>query len=71
MGPYQNVANTDVSFDPDLPLRDAQNITYVINNHNLSNYVQRTGEVMYIASFTTPITRSSSNNEQYKLILQF
>ena len=71
MGPYQNVASTDVSFDPDLPLRDAQNITYVINNHNLSNYVQRTGEVMYIASFTTPITRSSSNNEQYKLILQF
>lgn len=71
MGPYQNVANTDVSFNPNLPLRDSQNINYVINNHKLSNYVQRTGEVMYIASFATPITRSASTNEQYKLVLQF
>jgi hypothetical protein len=71
VGPYQNVANTDVSFDPDIPIRDIQNVTYDINNHTLSNYVQRTGEVMYIASFITPVTRSSSNNEQYKLILQF
>jgi hypothetical protein len=71
MGPYQNVANTDVSFDPDLPIRDIQNNTYVINNYTLSNYVQRSGEVIYVASFTTPIPRLADRTEQYKIILQF
>lgn len=71
MGPYQNVANTDISFDPDLAIRDIQNNTYVINNFTPSNYVQRTGEVIYVASFIEPIQRLADRTEQYKIILQF
>jgi len=71
MGAYKNRENTDVSFDPDLPLRNELNQIYVINNSIISNYVQRTGEVIYIASFTAPVFRDDESREQYKVILQF
>jgi hypothetical protein len=71
VGPYLNRANTDISFDSSLPLRNELNQTYVINNSIISNYVQRTGEVIYIASFTSPVFRDDESQEQYKVILQF
>jgi hypothetical protein len=71
VGPYQNRESTDVSFDPDLPLRNIQNQTYIINNFTISDYVQRTGEVIYVASFTTPVFRTEDSQEQFKVILQF
>jgi hypothetical protein len=71
VGAYQNRENTSVSFDPNLPLRNELNQTYVINNSVISDYVQRTGEVIYIASFTTPVFRGDESKEQYKVILQF
>lgn len=71
VGAYQNRENTDVSFDPDLELRNELNQTYVINNSVISDYVQRTGEVIYIASFTSPVLRDNQTQERYKVILQF
>lgn len=71
VGAYQNRESTDVSFDPDLPLRNELNQTYVINNSVISDYVQRTGEVIYIASFTSPVFRDDETQERYKVILQF
>jgi hypothetical protein len=71
VGAYQNRESTDASFDPDLPLRNELNQTYVINNSVISDYVQRTGEVIYIASFTTPVFRDDESQERYKVILQF
>lgn len=77
MGPFVNTANSDVSFDPTMPLRDVNNQSYnvVINIddeyvYQLSDYIQRTGEVLYMTSFS-PIGRNSSSNEQYKIILEF
>lgn len=76
VGQYRNVDPTDVSFDPNLPLRNEQNQINNINtsieqNPRLSNYVQRTGEVLYLASFAEPITRTITATEQYKIVLQF
>jgi hypothetical protein len=73
VGPYQNIGDPpiDISFDENLPLRNETNQNYVINNSTKSDYVQRTGEVIYIASFTSPIFRDNQSREQFKVILQF
>ena len=71
VGPYPNVEPTNISFDPNLPLRNEQNQINNINTSMPSNYVQRTGEVFYIASFAEPISRTITATEQYKIVLQF
>lgn len=71
VGPYQNMESSDTSFDVNLPLSNEQNQTSNINTAILSDYVQRTGEVLYLASFAEPITRTNTTAEQYKIVLQF
>lgn len=74
VGPYQNIGpdpTSDVSFNPNLPLRSESNQTYIINTSITSDYIQRTGEVIYIASYVSPIFRTKQSQEQFKILLQF
>lgn len=84
MGPYPNDVNdnqalyantdfSDISLRLDLPLLTSQNQILSINTSNgftVSPYVQRTGEVYYMNSIS-PITRTESSREQFKILLGF
>ena len=76
-GPYANYANTDLSFDPTLSLRTVSGGIITIATDLLgdpiieySDYVQRTGDIIYINTFGE-IERSNTLNEKYKILLQF
>lgn len=84
MGPYPNDVNdnqslyantdfSDISLRLDLPLLSSQNQILNINTSSgftISPYVQRTGEVYYMNSLS-PITRTESSREQFKILLGF
>ena len=85
MGPYQNnqpSANTgysDISLNQYLEIITPKNNQLIIIKNDIntnepltivSPYVQKSGEVFYMASFSQ-ITRTSSSYEEYKIILQF
>lgn len=76
---YANTDFSDISLDINLPLLSPQNQILNINTDDtpeipngfsLSPYVQRTGEVYYMSDFS-PITRSSTASEQFKILLEF
>ena len=69
-GPFQNTGNTSVSFDEEKFLTTPQNQTLTINTYVIPDYIQKTGEVLYMDSFTA-IERTSESNEQFKIILEF
>lgn len=76
-GPYENYANTDLSFDPTLALRTTTGGIVSIATDLLgdpiieySDYIQRTGRIVYINTFGE-IERSETLNEKYKILLQF
>jgi hypothetical protein len=77
-GPYKTypVANSSVDGYEDIPINilssiiSSQNQLLNINNIVRPPYVQKTGDVQYMTSFA-PITRTSTSNEEYKIILEF
>lgn len=72
-GPYQNYNNDgffDIPLDPTKSIVSSQNQFISINNVVRPPYIQKTGEVYYLTSFP-PITRTSTSNEEYKIVLEF
>lgn len=79
-GPYQNypIANTSVDGYEDIPINfkapiiSSQGQLLNINkiNSERSPYIQKTGDVYYMTNFS-PITRTESSNEEYKIIIEF
>ena len=83
-GPYQNYEHNndgyyDIAFDTNginddpptnRPIISSQTQIVNINNFIRPPYVQKTGEVYYMTIFS-PITRTSTSNEEYKIILEF
>lgn len=72
-GPYENYNNDgyfDLPLDPTKSIVSSQNQFISINNVVRPPYVQKTGEVYYLTSFP-PITRTSTSNEEYKIVLEF
>lgn len=72
---YANTDFSDISLKIELPILSSQNQVLVINTDNgpgfeISNYIQRSGEVYYMTSFA-PITRTENSREQFKIILEF
>jgi hypothetical protein len=83
---YANTDFSDVSLKITLPILSSQNEILVINTDNdpvypedydidypgfnLSPYVQRSGEVIYMNRFSS-VSRTSSSNEQFKILLEF
>ena len=75
MGPYQNVANNDISLDTsrDLINSTGQRIRInspVANNVIESRYTQRSGTVYFMEDFF-PLERTKTSREEYKLVLEF
>ena len=82
MGPYPNGLNTantsydfsDISINSELPLYSSRDEILVINTAEdaikPSNYVQRSGKVYYMNTFS-PITRTEASREQIKVIIEF
>lgn len=73
MGPYEDLANTSVSFDGSIGsvIIGENDQPYVINSSTIPSYVQRSGEVVYMISYTDPIERTPAGREQFKVLLQF
>lgn len=79
-GPYQNfpTANSsvdgyeDISINYVAPIISSQGQILNINKSNSerSPYIQKTGDVYYMTNFA-PITRTSSSNEEYKIVIEF
>lgn len=85
-GPYKNYPVTTETEEgySDIPINlkstiiSSQGQNLVINKDEISgdyivtrpSYVQKTGEVYYLTTFS-PITRTSSSNEEYKIVLEF
>ena len=79
-GPYQNypVANTvvdgyeDIPINYKMPIISSQGQSLIINKSNSERppYIQKTGDVYYMTSFS-PITRTASSNEEYKIVIEF
>ena len=75
MGPYQNVANSNISFDESLNLRNSTGQIIrinspVANNIVYSNYVQRSGEVYFFEDFF-PLPRTNNSREEFKFVMEF
>lgn len=75
MGPYQNIADSDTSFDNTVKLVNLQGQRITINspqanNTIMSDYVQRSGEVYFMEDFV-PLARTETSREEYKLVLEF
>jgi hypothetical protein len=75
MGPYQNNANTGISLDLDLPLRNETGQTIQINTPAANNvvipdYVQRSGRVYFMENFF-PLPRTNLSREEFKFVLEF
>jgi hypothetical protein len=69
-GPFANFANTDISFNPSIPLASSQNQLFSINSITIPQYVQKTGDVYYAIDFEA-VERTSDSREAYKIILEF
>lgn len=72
-GPYQNYnieGYSDIPIDIARPLIAPQGQIMIINNIVRPEYIQKTGDVYYATNFP-PITRTSTSNEEYKIILEF
>lgn len=79
-GPFQNfpTANSSVDGYDDIPINFKAPITssqgQILNinksNSERSPYVQKTGDVYYMTNFS-PITRTASSNEEYKIVIEF
>lgn len=72
-GPYQNYlldGYSDLPIDESRPIVSSQNQILNINNIMRPVYLQKTGNVYYMSSFSA-ITRTPSSNEEYKIILEF
>lgn len=75
MGPYQNVANNDISLDTSKKLVNETNQRLTINtpvedNVKESYYIQRTGYVYFMEDFVA-FERTETSREEYKLVLEF
>jgi hypothetical protein len=78
-GPFKNSGTgsdaagyiySDIPINVNRPIVSSQNQFLNINNSIRPPYIQKTGDVYYITSFS-PITRTSSSNEEYKIVLEF
>ena len=77
-GPYRTYpsANSSVEGYEDIPINikssiiSSQNQILDINNIIRPNYIQKTGDVYYVTNFV-PITRTTTSNEEYKIVLEF
>lgn len=85
-GPYKNYPDiteteegySDIPLNLKKPIISSQGQTLNINIDDITGeyivtrprYVQKTGEVYYLTSFSQ-ITRSPSSNEEYKIVLEF
>lgn len=72
-GPYQNYDNDgffDIPLDDTRQIISSQNQIVNINNIIRPSYVQKTGDVYYMTIFS-PITRTSTSNEEYKIVIEF
>jgi len=79
-GPYKTSSNTapdaagyiydDIPINTSRKIISSQNQLLDINNIIRPEYVQKTGDVYYMTNFA-PITRTSTSNEEYKIILEF
>lgn len=75
-GPYKKYLNSDTPLRPNLPLITQNGELVNINTSNgdaiieYSQYVQRSGDVYYMNDFT-PIQRTDSSTEQFKIVLEF
>jgi hypothetical protein len=79
-GPYKTSDNTapdgagyiydDIPINTSRKIISSQNQLLDINNITRPQYVQKTGDVYYMTPFA-PITRTSTSNEEYKIILEF
>jgi len=69
-GPFQNVANTDISLDPLVPIASSQNQLFSINSVTIPEYIQKTGDVYYAIDFEA-VERTTDSREAYKIILEF
>jgi hypothetical protein len=79
-GPYKTSSNTapdaagyiydDIPINTSRKIISSQNQLLDINNITRPEYVQKTGDVYYMTNFA-PITRTSTSNEEYKIILEF
>lgn len=63
-GPYPN------NFDSSLPLKSEVAGDFSINTIEFSDYVERSGDVLYMTDFT-PINRTTSTVEQIKILIDF
>jgi len=78
MGPYQNNGSTgegDTSLDLNLPFRNDIGQTIQINspvasNVTLSEYIQRSGEVIFMENFF-PLERTDLSREEFKFVLEY
>jgi hypothetical protein len=78
MGPFLNQDNQSTSLNPDEFIQTPQGQLISISTDEFtqqklveqSQYIQRTGEVLYMSEFS-PIERTDQSNEQFKLILEF
>ena len=84
-GPYKNYPNTteteegyaDIPINLKRPIISSQGQALNINKDGLGNYIvsrpryiQKTGEVYYLTNFS-PMTRTPSSKEEYKIVLEF
>jgi hypothetical protein len=77
-GPYRTYpdANSSAEGYEDIPINikssiiSSQNQILNINNIIRPNYIQKTGDVYYVTNFV-PITRTTTSNEEYKIVLEF
>lgn len=74
-GPFKNSGTagyiySDIPIDVNRPIVSSQNQFLNINNSTRPPYIQKTGDVYYMTSFS-PITRTSSSNEEFKIVLEF
>lgn len=78
MGPYINKQDQSNSFNSDEFIQTPQGQLIAISTDEFTQeklvvqpqYIQRTGEVLYMSEFS-PIERTDQSNEQFKLILEF
>lgn len=84
-GPYKNYPNvtsteegySDIPLNLKRPIVSSQGQALDINKNELGNYLvtrspylQKTGEVYYLTNFS-PITRTATSQEEYKIVLEF
>lgn len=60
----------DIPINTSRKIISSQNQLLDINTITRPAYIQKTGDVYYMTSFA-PITRTSTSNEEYKIILEF